>query len=82
MTADSRDTLIMALLAVHDAGAAQFDDRGYADWSCRNQDGTYRFEFGETRLDGQVVTLDLTRTDLLALHAALTKTLLAGDDAP
>lgn len=70
MTAD----LIASLTATATHGLYLDDDR-YLDWSSQRDDGSVYLEVGNE--DGDCVTLDLTETELRALHAALTATLLA-----
>jgi hypothetical protein len=45
----------------------------YFDWSCKSADGTRSFEVGD---GDDAVNIDLTREQMAALHAALTRTLL------
>ena len=73
-TMDSRQALLESLAAVADAGAVQLDDDRYIDFSVESE-GKRMFEVG----DGQgTVQLELTRAEMLQLHAALTRTLIEG----
>lgn len=76
----TRGEMIEALRHVTDGGI-QFDEQGeeggrYVDWSIVRYDGMRAFECGDGRGN---VQFDLTRAELVALHAALTATLLTDE---
>jgi hypothetical protein len=70
------DALIASLTALHtDAeDAVTLDGDGYLDWSIRLTDGGRQLEVSDGT---DAMALDLSRADLVRLHAALTLTLLA-----
>lgn len=66
-------SLIETLQAVHGTDGCYFDDDAYLDWSSIIN-GVRHMEVG----DGEgTVSLRMTRARMLALHAALSATLLA-----
>lgn len=67
-----RDTLLSSLVAVADDGYVGFADGGYVDFSISDGEGRI-FEVCE---GCDTVRLTLTRSDMLRLHAALTRVLL------
>ncbi len=77
-----REQMIQALGLVN-KGGIEFDERDedgsprrYIDWSIVRYNGERAFEVG----DGYgTVQFDLTRAEVLALHAALTATLLTDE---
>lgn len=73
----TRDQLIASLTATTDTAGWFADDGRYADWSEQLADGGRRLEAGT---DTEAIQLDLSRADLVALHQALTLTLLADED--
>lgn len=69
------DTLIASLAALHTDDEDSVNVLGgYLDWSTRLDDGR-RLEVGDSA--GNAIMLDLDRSTLVRLHAALTLTLLA-----
>ena len=66
------ETLAASLVAVAQEDGIRLDDERYFDWSMPHEDGR-SFEIG---VDGECVQLDMTRAEMLALHAALTRTLI------
>jgi hypothetical protein len=79
-TMSEREMLLASLVLVNeDAGGVYFDydqdyDGRYIDWSCKLADGGRQFEVGDGT---EGVQLELTRAELVRLHAALTRLLLA-----
>lgn len=65
----------LALVAEHALYLDGDADGRYLDWSCGNPDeGTRTLEVGD---GAEAVQFDLTRDEIVRLHAALTATLLA-----
>jgi hypothetical protein len=77
------ETLIASLTAVGESGGWYADsaDSRYVDWSSRTSEGEYVMEVGVTDGDIETVRFEMTRDELVALHAALTLTLLANQEA-
>lgn len=73
----TRDQLIASLTAAPSPTGWYAADGRYADWSARTDDGGYLLEVGDGTTAGQA---ELTRSELEALHAAITRTLLADAD--
>lgn len=78
----TKDEMIQALGLVTNGGI-QFDERDddgtpgrYIDWSTVRYNGMRGFEVGDGNGN---VQFDLTRAEMVALHAALTATLLTDD---
>jgi hypothetical protein len=65
--------LLASLTAVQSDGFTR-DDGSYFDWSSRAYAGGRLWEVGNS--DGHVVQVELGRSEMVALHAALTATLL------
>lgn len=70
--------LLATLTAVADDASITFEDGRYLDWSVSEDDGSRYLEVGENidDSDAAAVCIRLSRSELLRLHAALTKTLL------
>jgi hypothetical protein len=70
------ETLIASLTAVGEHGAwypGDDSDLRYMDWATRTPAGDYRMEVSDGENTAQ---FDLTRAELVALHTAITLTLL------
>lgn len=72
----TRTELLASLILTAADENVTFGDT-YIDWSVTDADGTRSFEVGDGT---ESVRLDLTREQMAALHAALTRTLLADQD--
>lgn len=75
------ETLIASLTAVGSPACwapGADDDERYMDWSSRTPDGGYLFEAGD---GSETAQFKMTRDELIALHAAITLTLLRDQEA-
>jgi hypothetical protein len=75
METATNETLMASLVAVADEAGLYLDTGEYLDLSAKYGEDGRMLEVGNS--DGEAVQICLTRAELVALHSALTRALLA-----